>query len=88
MINEFVKKLKDIKNIEKDILKIMYKGFNYCFLLTIISSLVLLYYILNPVSYIIYDCGIILFKTSLLFFVFFFISGIITNNVKKELYKK
>ena len=85
MLNEFVKKLKDIKNIEKDILKVMYKGFNYCFLLTIISSFILLYYILNPISYILFESGIILFKTSILFLVFTCISAIVVNSIKKEI---
>lgn len=85
MIKEFVKRFEEFKSIEKNILKVMYKGFRVCFGITIFSSLILLFYILNPISYIIYESGIILFKTSITFLVFVFITGIVANNVKKEI---
>ena len=85
MVKEFITKLKEIKNIEKGILEIMYIFFKLCFMLLILSSLTLLFYILNPISYIIFESGIILFRTSLTFLVFTFMSGIVTNNVKKGL---
>ena len=85
MIKEFVKRFEEFKSIEKNILKVMYKGFRVCFGIAIFSSLILLFYILNPISYIIYESGIILFKTSITFLVFVFITGIVTNNVKKEI---
>lgn len=82
MIKEIIK---NIRNIEKSILNIMFVGFRISFGIAILSSLVLLFYILNPISYIIYDCGTILFKTSLSFAVTFFICSIVTNNLKNEL---
>ncbi len=85
MIKEFVKRFEEFKSIEKNILKVMYKGFRVCFGITIFSSLILLFYILNPISYIIYESGIILFKTSITFLVFVFITVIVTNMIKKEI---
>ena len=82
MVKEIIN---NIKNIEKNILKIMFKGFKFCFGILIISSIVLLFYILNPVSYIIFDSGIILFKTSLTYAVCFFICAFVSNNIKKEI---
>ena len=82
MVKEFIN---NIKNLEKDILKIMYKGFSFSFVISIISVFVLLFYILNPISYTIFESGIILFKISLTYAVCFFICGITTNMVKKEL---
>ena len=75
----------NIKGIEKSILNFMYLGINFSFFICVISSLMLLFYILNPISYLIFDAGIILFKTSLIFAVSFFICAIIVNNLKKEI---
>ena len=85
MFKEFVKRFEEFKSIEKNILSVMFKGFKISFGIAIFSSLVLLFYILNPISYIIYESGIILFKTSITFLVFLFITGIVTNIVKKEI---
>ena len=81
-----VKQLVDnIKSIEKYILSFMFLGINFAFLICVISSLVLLFYILNPISYLIFDAGIIIFKTSLKFAISFFIGAIVINNLKKEI---
>ena len=83
MVKEFIN---EIKNLEKDIKKIMYKGFNFCYGILIISALILLFYILNPISYIIFESGIVLFKASLTFVACFFIGGVFTNKIKKDIY--
>ena len=74
MIREIIS---NIKNIEKNILRIMFLGFKFCFIISILSSLVLVFYILNPITYLLYECGTILFKTSLRFAVTFFICAVI-----------
>ncbi len=76
--------INSIKNIEIRIKAIMFFGFDFSFVIAIISALVLLFYILNPTYYLIYESGIILFKTSLSFAVAFFICAIVTNNILKE----
>ena len=77
--------LDNIKNIEKNILSFMILGINFSFIICLISSLILLFYILNPTSYLIYEAGIIIFKTSLEFAISFFICAIVVNNLKKEI---
>ena len=83
MVKEIIN---NIKNIEKNILRIMFKGFKFSFGISIISALILLFYILNPISYIIFESGIILFKSSLTFVACFFIGGVFTNKIKKDIY--
>ena len=73
------------KNIDKNILKFMISGLNFSFIISNISLVILFFYILNPISYLIYEAGIIIFKTSLLFAAFFFICAIATNKLKKEI---
>lgn len=79
MIKNFIK---SIRNIEKNILKIMLIGLKFSLCIYILSALVLIYYNLNPISHIIYDSGLILFKTSLNFAVFFFICAFSIDKIK------
>ena len=81
-----IKKLtNNIKNLDKDILKIMFLGFKFSFLICVLSSIVLLTYIVNPVSYILFEAGTVLFKTGLTFAVSFFICGFVINCIKKQI---
>ena len=81
-----VKKVIDnFRNIEKDIIKIMMSGFKFSLIVGIISGIVSLLYILNPISHILYDSGIILFKTGLTFAVTFFISAFAMDKIKKQM---
>lgn len=81
-----IKKFMDsIKNIEKDILKIMISGFRFSLLVCIISCIISLLYILNPISHILYDSGIILFKTGLTFAAMFFVCAFAIDNIKKQI---
>ncbi len=74
-----------VKNIEKDILKIMFIGFKFSFTVCIISCIISLLYILHPISHILYYSGIILFKTGLTFGVMFFICAFVIDNIKKQI---
>lgn len=76
--------LKYIKNIEEKTYKTMLKCFRYCFITTILSAFILLYYILNPISPSVFEIGILLFRTSIIFFSFTFACGLWMDNVKKQ----
>ena len=82
MIKELIR---SIKNIDKKALKIMIKGLKFSFSIYILSAILLLSHIISPSSHIIYDCGIILFKTALTFSVAFFVCAFATDKIKKEL---
>ena len=79
-----IKKLtNDIKTLDKTVLKIMFSGFKFSFFICILSTFILITYILNPISYIIFEAGTLLFKIGLTFAVSFFICGFVVNNLKK-----
>lgn len=82
MIKKFIN---SAKNIEKDILKIMISGFKFSLIVCVISCIISALYILNPISHILYDSGIILFKTGLTFGVMFFICAFAMDNIKKQM---
>ena len=80
-----IKKLIDnINNIDKKIIKIMIFGLNCSFMICIISCAISLSYILNPISHILYNSGIILFKTGLTFASAFFVCGFAIDKIKKQ----
>ena len=66
--------------------KIMKKGIDFCFILTIISILVLFYYEFFYSSLSLYYIGFYLFKNSLLFGCTFFAFGLAFDRIKKEMY--
>ena len=81
-----IKKLiNNIKNIDKKVLKIMIHGFKFSFSICALSGLISLYYISTPISHILYNSGIILFKTGLTFASAFFVSGFAIDKIKKQL---
>ena len=77
--------IENVRNIEKGTLKIMFSGFKFSFTVYILSAIVLLSYIMNPTSHIIYDSGLILFKTSITFAVSFFICAFAIDKIKKQM---
>ena len=82
MIKELID---NIKNIDKKILKIMISGFKFSFIICVISCTITLYYISNPISHIVYNSGIILFKTGLTFASAFFVCGFAIDKIKKQI---
>ena len=84
MIKELIN---NIRNMEKNILEIMINGLKISFGIAILSSVILLFYILNPISYIIFESGITLFKIGLIFALTFLICAIFTNRIIKEIKK-
>lgn len=74
--------IQDIKNINKSALKIMFYGFKFSFIFYIVSSIILFTYIMNPVSHIIFECGIILFRTGITLCIFCFICAFTLDKIK------
>ncbi len=74
----------EYKNLDNKVKNIMVNGFKFSFLCLIISILVLGIYHLYMLP-IIYNCGTILFKTSIMFIVDFIILGIGFDTVKKQM---
>lgn len=81
MIKKFID---SIKNIEKDIFKIMISGFKFSLVICIISCIISLLYIISPASHILYESGIILFKAGITFAVSFFLCAFAIDKIKKQ----
>ena len=73
------------KNLDKSTYKILYKGLEFCFLLGLVSALILFSYMLFFKTPFLYYIGINLFKLSLVFSVEFIICGFVVDNIKKQL---
>ena len=74
-----------VKNMEKNILKIMISGFKFSFAICIIACVLSVLYIINPISHILYDSAIILFKAGLTFAVMFFVCAFAIDSIKKQM---
>lgn len=72
------------KNIDDKVKKIMINGFKFSFAFLMLSILVLGAYKLYMLP-VIYICGTILFKTSLMFIVDFIILGVGFDTLKKQM---
>ena len=72
------------KNLDDKVKKIMINGFKFSFSFLILSVLVLCAYHLYLLP-IIYTCGTILFKTSIMFIVDFIILGVGFDTLKKQM---
>ena len=72
------------KNIDDKVKKIMLNGFKFSFAFLILSILVLGAYKLYMLP-VIYICGIILFKTAIMFVVDFIILGVGFDTLKKQM---
>ena len=81
MIKNIIEKFKNLDNKVKDI---MLKGFKFSFYFSIISIITLLIYKFHALP-ILYYSGLILFKTSLMFFADFIILGIGFDTIKKQM---
>ena len=81
MLKMFLDKFKNLDNKVKNIMK---NGFKFSFCILILSALILSTYKIYMLP-IIYICGTILFKTSLMFVVDFIILGIGFDTLKKQM---
>ena len=81
MIKMIINKFKDL---DDKIKNIMLNGFKFSFAFCILSALILCIYNFYTLP-IIYTCGTILFKTSLMFFADFIIIGFGFDTIKKQM---
>lgn len=77
--------LENFKNLDKLTFNIMKHGLGFCFVICIISVLILLTYCASFASPFIYYIGINLFKVSLIFAIEFIVCGFIVDGIKKQL---
>lgn len=81
--------MEKIKNLFKDIdeldLKIMKNGLKFSFIILIISSIILVFYLCFRNNIFLYTLGLLLFKTSTYFAIEFIICGVIVDSIKKGL---
>ena len=82
MIKSFKKKLGEI---DEKILKIIQSGFKYCLCLAIFATLILLTYDFGIKLPDLYYSGLLLFKSSLFFFVDFIVCGYAVDTIKKQM---
>lgn len=73
-----------IKKLDIKVKNIMVRGFEFSFIFCIFSALLLLIYDFYMLP-ILYYSGLILFKTSIMFFVDFIILGIAFDTIKKQM---
>ena len=76
--------LKLYSNLNIAVKRIMVNGIKFSFIICLFSTLLLSIYISTNHSYVLYDLGISLFKSSTTFMVVFFIYGIVFNKLIKE----
>ena len=77
--------LESFKNLEKLTYKIMKNGFKFCFILTLISIIILLTYEFVFTIPNLYYIGISLFRLSLIFAIEFIVCGFVVDGIKKQL---
>ena len=73
------------KNLDDKIKTIMKHGFKFSFAFCIFSTIILAIYTYLYMSPMLYYCGTILFKTSIIFFSSFVILGIGFDTMKKQM---
>ena len=78
--------LESIKNMEEGIKKIMMIIIKISFGICILSSIILLTYILNSKLLITYEAGLILFKTGIVLFAFGFMCSFVFNNLRNRIF--
>ncbi len=77
--------MKDAKDIDKKIIKIMKIGIRYSCIFCLIASLILITYMLTSNPHL-YYIGISIFKSSLFYIVGFIICGMAFNNIIKDIF--
>ena len=82
MLKDFKKKFGEI---DKKILKVMNSGLKCCFIIAIISIFILLTYDYIFKSPDLFYSGLLLFKSSIFFFVDFIVCGFAIDTIKKQM---
>lgn len=73
------------KNLDKKTISIMQKGFKFCFLVLLFSSVILATYLFFIHNYLVYEIGLLVFQLALYFAIDFVISGIAVDTIKKQM---
>ena len=74
----------DIKSIDKKVISLMIKGVKFSIIILIIALYILLLYKFNPISHVLFESGILLFKASLMYAVSFLICGFAIDQIKNK----
>ena len=86
MFKQMIKKIKDIfNNLDKKVIKILKYGLKFCFLIAIISIIILATYLFFVHNIIIYEIGILVFQISLYYSVYCIVSAITVDSIQKQL---
>ncbi len=81
----FKKIFENFKNLDKLTYKIMNNGLKFCFIVCILSVLILFTYSFAFSSPFMYYIGINLFKVSLVFAIEFVVCGFVVDGIKKQM---
>ena len=85
MSKKIFSQIKEIfKNLDKKAIYILKKGLKFCFILTIVSAIILVFYKFNRESYI-FEIGFTMFRASIIFAIEFVICAIAVDKIKKQL---
>lgn len=79
MIKNIINNFKDLNKLTKVIMK---NGLRFCYILGIISLIILVTYNFSFTTPIVFSIGFILFKLSLIFGVEFIICGVVVDKIK------
>lgn len=81
-----IDKLKNMfNNIDKKDITIMKNGLKFCFLILVISIIILLTYLFFVKNIFIYQIGILVFQLSLYFAIDFIVAGIVVDTIQKQI---
>ena len=82
----FIKKIKSLfENIDKKDLKIMINGLKLCFLILLVSMLILITYLFFINNVFVYQIGILVFQLSLYFAIDCIVAGLVVDTIQKQI---
>lgn len=81
MMKKFIN---SFKNLDKLTYKIIRRGLEFCFAISIISAIILFTYHITLLTPDLYYTGLLLFRLSCTFGIEFIICGLVVDNIKKQ----
>ena len=86
MIKKFENLIKNtFKNLDRKTISIMQKGFKFCFLVLLLSTVILATYLFFIHNFLVYEIGLLVFQLGLYFAIDFVIAGIAIDTIKKQM---
>ena len=73
------------KNTNKKDIQIMKMGLKFCFLILVISIIILLTYLIFIKDFFVYQIGILVFQLSLYFAIDFIVAGLVVDTIQKQI---